>query len=867
MKKVLEKSDYLLYVTALICVLISSLFPLYTLNRFNIIDNKLTGLVFLVLTILGVVLYKLYKKPLFILLFIFTAFMCITAFLECFDLTHSFGGSYQRIWYMYLMAMLVGFLLKDKTRVRWITIMFSLFIVITSVCYVIFLVNAISGLFDPLAKTSMKWGIFRLGRLHAFSNANTLGIYAVASVLETFWLFIFFTKSKIKLRRVICSICIILGCFAFLILGLCRSRGSILAASAGIGAMCFLIFRKNKAFFRPFLAACAGAFLSLVLCLGSQKLFDLAVISVESENMSADEIEEAITPVALDYALDTLSDRTLIWSATIRMLNEEPVRWLTGITAADVHNNQIYDVYEGRPELTAVYAHSGYVEVLLVHGLPGVCLLLIFLIEVIISCFRIGFSNDNIPLQDKLVLGFIAAGLVLGVVEVLPFPYLSAFILSYLFFFASGCCFSLLKNTPTPKWLKVLRPILYGCILIGTIVLCISKLNIGSDTSESAEGTDRISYFNEKNRKSISVNYIDFALEDIADIFNGNVLTSLISETAPVGSCDNIDMNIPRTVDCRFGISVTRSNMYKLPVSSDNEELLQSDVLPFTPFIELYDSVDGEWTYALTYGYGGWIRKDSIALCKSKAEWLERIHPKDFLVVTDYDIHLDGTPFADISIPMGTMLPLSDAQGSASSRVSYLVTLPTRDKSGLIYDIDVEVPASDSVSHGYVQYTEENMLSLALKHEGHTYGIAGSDNSFDCSGMTKSIYACFGLSLPRTAVAQSKVDVAEIYNVHNDFGLGKVLNIGHNTTEYKMKVLENAPVGTLLYFPGHIMLYLGMEEGHPVCISAVADYSTKDLPVGTIESINKTVVTDMTYVTRADGKTWLESLEKIIIIK
>ena len=262
------------------------------------------------------------------------------------------------------------------------------------------------------------------------------------------------------------------------------------------------------------------------------------------------------------------------------------------------------------------------------------------------------------------------------------------------------------------------------------------------------------------------------------------------------------------------------------------------------------------------------MEKSSVALSKDRDDWLRHMKNENFLDVLDYDLHLEcpgDTAYpeiADISVPMGTMLQVGEEKDGG-----YSVLVPQRDQNGNADWEEVRIPASAQVSRGYIPYTEENVRILADRHVGHAYLSADMTDAFDCSGMTRSIYSCFGYILPRSAVSQSKVEAAKKYNVKNDLGLGFTLNVGSNTTSYKLKVLENAPVGTLLYFPGHIMLYLGMENGKPMCVSSVGDYSTKDVPAGTIIQVNETVVTDMTYVTRASGKTWLEALERIVIIE
>ena len=119
--------------------------------------------------------------------------------------------------------------------------------------------------------------------------------------------------------------------------------------------------------------------------------------------------------------------------------------------------------------------------------------------------------------------------------------------------------------------------------------------------------------------------------------------------------------------------------------------------------------------------------------------------------------------------------------------------------------------------------------------------------------MTRRIYACFGASLPRSAKAQS--DMNGYYRN----------NVSYKGEQGKIKTLEKTPAGALLYFPGHVMLYLGTVDGHPYCISAVGSVAELN-EHGQYQKkyVNSVIISDLTDTYRMDGRTWLESLEIIV---
>ena len=64
----------------------------------------------------------------------------------------------------------------------------------------------------------------------------------------------------------------------------------------------------------------------------------------------------------------------------------------------------------------------------------------------------------------------------------------------------------------------------------------------------------------------------------------------------------------------------------------------------------------------------------------------------------------------------------------------------------------------DNLTQVALDYNKENILKNAKKHLGEPYVWGGTKpNGFDCSGYMQYIYKKEGVSIPRTAYAQSKV--------------------------------------------------------------------------------------------------------------
>ncbi len=402
--------------------------------------------------------------------------------------------------------------------------------------------------------------------------------------------------------------------------------------------------------------------------------------------------------------------------------------------------------------------------------------------------------------------------------------------------------------------------------------------------------TDEIAAYNEHADELLDdPNGHAFALTDVEPIVSGDFVRHYVSCRVPqdpfafyvdgestdmafwdslMKQC-NVD-SVGKTATVLFGYSVKRTDVRTWPTDTFIGETaddtfydagVSSECLPYLPVCILHDSQDGEWYYCLMYGMRGWIKKECIAICESRDEWMMRQQQSEFLVVTGKELRLTEDPLtpalSNLVLPMGTKLPLVSADEAPKeingrrTYGNYIVLLPVRDpETGLLYNEYALIPIAADVNVGYLPYTRENVLRQAFKLLGDRYGWAGMFNANDCSGIVHEIFSCFGLVLPRASINQQ--DAA---------GLTRI-DVSNQTADEKRATLDETPAGALLYFPGHIMLYLGRVDGNDYVISATGSF----LQNGNAEHVSNVVVNTLD-IERADGRTWLEHIAAIQLVQ
>ena len=306
----------------------------------------------------------------------------------------------------------------------------------------------------------------------------------------------------------------------------------------------------------------------------------------------------------------------------------------------------------------------------------------------------------------------------------------------------------------------------------------------------------------------------------------------------------------------------TEDRVFDGPDDLYYDYILYAECMPYMPCVVLHESTDGEYLYVVFDSYSAWVRKDAVALCRNREDWVARQNPDQWLVVTAREIRLGNDPYndatTDLVLPMGTQMELvtaDDAPDIINQRTTfgnYVVKVPTRGSNGYIEDEYVLIPVSDDVHVGFLPYTPANIVRQALKLLGDRYGWGGDLQANDCTGITREIYRCFGILLPRVGQSNSK-------------GVYKV-DMSEMDDDEKLDVISNLTPGSLISFPGHMTIYLGTVDDVPYVISATGSFVAPSPGSEEILHPNSVIITSL-YVRRASLKTWLESATVAMTIK
>lgn len=397
---------------------------------------------------------------------------------------------------------------------------------------------------------------------------------------------------------------------------------------------------------------------------------------------------------------------------------------------------------------------------------------------------------------------------------------------------------------------------------------------------------DQISEFNKTNRGVIKAS--DKTIlphpEDYEETLEGKVLKTFLNDNVKAVPKDpskyylngksttkeywdnlvalsNID-GVPETIQVRYAFTTKRMTLRQFPTedrvfekTSDRyyDALLFSECMPYMPVVVLHESSDGNYLYVVFDSFAAWVKKDAVAFCKDKEDWLARQNPGQWLVVTAREIRLGNDPYSsktsNLVLPMGTrmeLVPADKAPKSIHQRTTYgdyVVRVPIRANDGNIKDEYVQIPVSDDVNVGYLPLMPANIVRQAFKLQGDRYGWGGDLQANDCTGITREIYRCFGILLTRTGQSNSK-------------GVYKV-DMSKMSEKKKLEVINNLAPGSLISMPGHMMIYLGTVNGRPYVISACGSFVAP--APGSAEPVHpNSVIVSSLYVRTRALATWLD---------
>ena len=240
-------------------------------------------------------------------------------------------------------------------------------------------------------------------------------------------------------------------------------------------------------------------------------------------------------------------------------------------------------------------------------------------------------------------------------------------------------------------------------------------------------------------------------------------------------------------------------------------------------------SRDGAWAFVRNDGVWGWIRSDAIKRISPQQADIYA-NSKFITILRDGAIVYDESGAELFRARTGTILPYDfsgerDLGGTLGARSVFGGEILTQ-FGGRRYFVSAE-----DARLWPAPLDEQNSKIVAASLLGQKYGWGGYKFLRDCSLMTKDFLANFGLWLPRNSKAQS--GRGERFSLAGMSADEKLSFIGKNGVAYK----------TLLYMPGHVMLYVGRVDGEPAVLHDIWGLRTMD---GGRAIIGRTAITSLT---------------------
>lgn len=295
--------------------------------------------------------------------------------------------------------------------------------------------------------------------------------------------------------------------------------------------------------------------------------------------------------------------------------------------------------------------------------------------------------------------------------------------------------------------------------------------------------------------------------------------------------------------------------------NADLDRFAETALFVAEPVAVLHQSRDNSWLLVQSFNYTGWVQAADVAI-GSRERVLAYAEQTPFLVITAAKTHTVYTPaqpaLSELQLDMGVRLPLLSAADTGfnvhgqNPLASYIVQLPQRLNDGRLQLMPALLPLSSDVSIGYLPFTEHNLLRQAFKFLGERYGWGHDYNGRDCTGFISEVFRSFGMLMPRNSGQQGM----------GSYGTNQRFNRDSSQVE-KLQALAQAKVGDLLYFPGHVSMFIGRVQQQPFMIHSVNTliYPTEaGLYQGTLNGV---VVTPLMPLYNSTEHAYLDALYAI----
>lgn len=332
----------------------------------------------------------------------------------------------------------------------------------------------------------------------------------------------------------------------------------------------------------------------------------------------------------------------------------------------------------------------------------------------------------------------------------------------------------------------------------------------------------------------------------------------------------NVD-GISKINDIRCGITVKNTSLRSFPTSKgifkkaddvEFDRFQETGCQAVEPVLILHESRDGEWYFIQMYNYRGWARACDIALARDREEAFDYLDSKDYIVITGDFAYTQYNPYepgvSSLRLDMGTRIPLAEDNvetvGNQSILGNYPVKYPVRNDEGRLEIKYALISKKQDINIGYLSYTRENILKQVFKLFGHRYGWGDSLDGRDCSSTLMYVYKTFGFRLPRNGNEQ-------------EAGAGLSYRFNEkDTLEERKRIFDKTLPGAGIFMPGHVMMYIGCDNGIHYMIHCFHGYGEKICDEYKFRAVNEVAVTS-TLLTTSTGNLFINKFSSLLQIE
>lgn len=242
------------------------------------------------------------------------------------------------------------------------------------------------------------------------------------------------------------------------------------------------------------------------------------------------------------------------------------------------------------------------------------------------------------------------------------------------------------------------------------------------------------------------------------------------------------------------------------------DNLQESSAPAGMPVLVTLVSRDRKWFLAETSHLLGWVPATDIAAVDP--EFIRNWENGRYVAIVRDKTPVTAGERVLFRAPLGAIFSTT---GMDAERT--WIWTATRDALGKAVLRKASVP-NGAAAETPLPFTARHVARLAREAAGEPYGWGGLYGRRDCSAMVRDIFTPFGLWLPRNsgdqAVAWKFISLRNLSPAEKE-----ALIVG-----------QGAPWRTLLWMPGHIMLYIGTRNGKPLIFHNFWSIKTRE-PDGT----------------------------------